>query len=109
MKKPSETQLVKACLQWLHVYGYFAYRSNSGAFALGDGKSSRFVRFGVKGLADITGILHDGRALYVECKMLGKKLTLDQRSFRLQVESTGGVYLLVYSVDELAAMLGQMA
>lgn len=101
--KNTETQLVKACLQWLHLEGYFAYRSNSGAMQVRkpDGQF-RFVRFGTPGLADITGMLRSGRALYVECKLPGNRQTMAQKNFQYEVGMSGGLYVLTYSLDDLA-------
>ena len=44
MKAPREQDLVAACLQLLRLRGVFAWRNNSGAFVLGEGKRRRFFR-----------------------------------------------------------------
>lgn len=64
--EPSESAILAAVLQALALHpavGGF-WRQNTGAFAVGEGKNRRFIRFGVKGLPDICGYLKDGRALY---------------------------------------------
>lgn len=112
MKAPSETQLVKACLEYLRLRGVMAWRNNSGAtpYKGKDGKG-RFVRYGLKGSSDILGVIpltvsgdgdrERGRFLGVEVKVPGKGPTEDQKQFLQNVTAAGGVALVVHSVDEL--------
>jgi hypothetical protein len=91
--KPRETDLVKATLAYLTVAyprGVW-YRTNTGAFA-GEYKGrKRFVKFGIPGLADITGVL-DGRAIYVECKIGKGKQSANQWAFERAVVGAGAQY-----------------
>lgn len=61
----------------------------------------RFVKFGKKGCADITGLLKDGRRIEVECKVGKNKQSPEQLDFQRIIEENNGVYLLVYSAQEL--------
>jgi hypothetical protein len=103
MTKTTHADLVAACLVWLTLTkpeGVY-YKSNTGAFA-GEYKGrKRFVRFGTPGLADITGILPGGRALYVECKVGRDKQSDDQAMFQFRVEDAGGLYILARSIEDL--------
>ena len=101
MKKQTETQLVKTCLEWLHIMGIFAWRNNTGAFAREDKGRRRFVRYGEKGSADIIGVGKQGRFLSVECKLPGRRQTPDQVAFQKKIEDNGGWYYLVHDLDEL--------
>jgi hypothetical protein len=105
MKAPRETTLVAACLQLLALRGVFAWRNNSGAFVLGEGKGRRFVRAGMKGSADILGVLPGGRFLAVECKIGRNRPTTAQTAFLNTIRAAGGLALVVWDVKELAEAL----
>jgi hypothetical protein len=105
MKKPRESDVLAACLQLLRLRGVFAWRNNSGAFVLGDGKGRRFFRAGLPGSADILGVLPGGRFLAVEVKRPGGKPTPPQRAFLAAVEAAGGVSTVIRDVAELVALL----
>jgi hypothetical protein len=91
--RPRETDLVRATLVYLaltYPRGVW-YRSNTGAFA-GEYKGrKRFVRFGIPGLADISGVL-DGQAIYLEAKIGKAKLSEAQEAFRASVTAAGAQY-----------------
>lgn len=102
----SETAtVVKPCLEWLKLHGIMAWRQNVGGFLRAHEGKRRFVKFGRPGMSDIAGILPAGRALYIECKLAGKALTHSQRAFLDEVNATGGLGIVVHSVDELIERL----
>src|SRR5204863_371322 len=85
-----------AVRQLLGVRRIFAWRNNSGGFALGTGKARRFVRAGLTGSADILGVLPgSGKLLAVECKSATGRLSESQRAFLDRVNAAGGVALVV--------------
>lgn len=105
----SETNLVKACIEFLNSQGWFVWRVNSGAMVVeGQGKR-RFMRFnGAKGCSDIIGMRRiDSIAgtvaqfVAIECKIGRNKPTPDQAAFLRAVERRGGLALVVYSIDDL--------
>ena len=55
----------------------------------------------LKGKADISGILKDGRRLEIEVKAKGGKLSPEQISFRDRILQSNGVYIEADSVDAL--------
>ena len=55
-------------LEFLKLKGIVAWRSNTGASVFRNKGKNYFVRFGIPGQADITGILPDGRRLEIEVK-----------------------------------------
>lgn len=55
----------------------------------------------LKGVADILGVLPDGRFLAIEVKKKGGYPTIEQKAFLLNVQERGGVALLVRSIKEL--------
>jgi hypothetical protein len=97
----NETSLVKACLAVLKARGVFAWRVNTGAAKFGN----RFVRFGYPGISDIIGVLPNGKFLAIEAKIHPNKATEDQWCFLTEIAYSGGVTGVVYSVDDLLAVL----
>ena len=79
------------------------WRANVLAARMGD----RFVRAGVPGQADLTGILPDGRRLEIEAKSERGQQTEDQRNFQRMIERFGGVYVLARSVEDVQRALQQ--
>lgn len=116
-----ESDVQSAGLELLkrHPAVAFAYRSNSRAgFMLNPDvydrlvreghlkpNEARFMRFGVKGAHDVTGMLRGGRRLEVEFKGDGGKLSDDQRAYGEAVNGGGGLAIVAFSVDELVAKL----
>jgi hypothetical protein len=113
-----EGAVVKACLDYLRLLGVWAWRQNQGAVPLKGGGYRRFV--GMPGLSDILGVLPMeaapepgcpggaevfGVMLAVECKKPGGKVRPDQEAFLARLNESGGVGLLVSSVEELQAKL----
>lgn len=101
MKKPSESDLVRATLIWLtlnYPKGVW-FRSNTGAFA-GEYKGrKRFVRFGIPGLADISGVLNSW-AIFIECKIGKAKLSEAQCAFCDAVRLAGAQYIVTREVGD---------
>ncbi len=83
-----ERDLIKDVLIILDGVGIYAWRNNSGAAGAGKG----FVRFGLKGSADIIGLLPpSGKFLAIECKARRGKPTLAQEEFLERIRADGGV------------------
>ena len=105
-----ESPVVKSCREYLTLMGAFVWRNQSGMTIINDAKyGKRAIRQGVKGGADIIGVLPGGRFLAVECKRPlgprgghgGSVQTDDQRAFQAEVESRGGVYIVARSTRDL--------
>ena len=106
MKKLRETDIVRACLEYLAARKIMAWRSNSGAVKATYGGKTRFVRFNsAKGMSDICAILPGGRFCAIEVKRPGGKMTEDQERFQDDVERSGGYAIMVTSVDELMGFI----
>lgn len=92
----AETRLVSYFLAQLNLIErcYF-YRSSTGA-AQG---ANRFVRFGIPGQADISGIAAS-TAVYVEAKTETGKQSEDQKIFQANVERAGAIYIIARNKDE---------
>jgi hypothetical protein len=104
MKAPTETVLVRACLDYLCLKGILAWRTNNtGVY---DPTHKRFRAFrGLKGVSDILGILDGGRLLAIETKSATGRLSADQKWFLDEVARRGGLALVVWGVKELAEAL----
>lgn len=62
---------------------------------------ARFMRFGFKGAADITGMLRGGKRLEIEVKADRGVVSDDQTAFLQVVNGGGGLGMVVRSVDEV--------
>lgn len=77
------------------------WRNNTGAVGFNNGGGEkRYVKFGVPGQADCSGILHDGKRLEVEAKTERGKQTPEQKNFETMIRRFGGVYILARSADD---------
>lgn len=115
-----ESEIQQAILDYLKtVPGVVAWRSNTGAFS-GEYKGKRrFVRFGIKGGADIIGFRREhvnpgwipreyrARFLAIEVKRRGVEPTPAQRSFLDLVRTAGGLAIVATSVDDVRIALGR--
>lgn len=83
------------------IPGARVWRRNVGAAKTEYG----FVRFGLPGEADVTGIAPDGRRLEIEVKAGRDRLTPKQEKFLSMIESRGGIALVARDVDGCIAEL----
>jgi hypothetical protein len=95
----TESQILKATLDYLHLKKVNAWRNNTGAFWGEYQGRKRFVRFSQKGEANIIGCLPDGRFLAIECKRKGALLSDDQFHWLLKISSCGGVAFVADDID----------
>jgi hypothetical protein len=103
-----ERDVLAGCLKLLALRGIPAWRANSGAARLRNANgASRFVQFGVRGQADILGVLPpDGRFLAVETKAPRRgRLSADQKAFLEMIRRAGGVAIVAHDAAELATEL----
>lgn len=111
----SENRCQAGCLKILQMWGWFAWRNNTGVAMLpGRGGKPRPVVFGQKGSPDILAFrrapwsMPDSPeampcvlALGVECKSERGRQSPEQKLWAQRWEMAGGVYLLVRSSDEM--------
>lgn len=96
-----EATLIRACMEYLTLRGFLVLRNNAGLIVLREKDRTRAVRMGMKGASDIIACSPGGRFVAIECKSRKGKLTETQREFLDKVRKTGGIALVVRSVDEL--------
>lgn len=100
MKQPiRESAVLNACIKWLWANGCYIWRNNSGGYK--PEGTSRFIKFGLKGSADIVGMTPSGRFLAVECKAPGNKLKPHQEEFGDKVRRHNGLFFVATSIDDL--------
>ncbi len=102
MKKPTETDLVRQCLQLLRLYRVVCWRANCG----GGLRNGRPIRGNPEGVSDVCGVLpRDGRFLACECKSPTGKVRPAQRAFLDAITVAGGLAVIVRDVAQLEAIL----
>lgn len=102
MKGQPESEVLKQCLEYLQLRGFYVWRNNTGSTKIG----RRFIRFGYPGSSDILGILPNGKFLAVECKKeKGGILSDKQVEFLNRIKENGGVAVCVHSVNELEKII----
>lgn len=102
----NETQLVRACIDYLLIRGHFVWRNNSGVTAtqytnkLGN-TSKRIWRAGKVGSSDILGVAKNGKFIAIECKVGKNKPSEAQNDFLQQITERGGIARVIYTLEEL--------
>ena len=80
---------------------YF-FRSGSGAIKT---ETGRYFKTGKKGCPDITVCLPNGLFLAIEVKTLAGQLSSSQKGTKGLIESLGGYYHVVRSVEDVSLIL----
>ena len=103
-----EKIIQKQILNFLAAYGIFVFRVNTtGVFDPSKKIFRRLAGFNLKGVADILGVLPNGRFLAIEVKTAVGKQSIWQKNFQKQVESNNGVYVLARSIDDVRFIIDQ--
>jgi hypothetical protein len=97
-----EGRVKAACLRYLKLRQVYCWSNPSGAVRIRPGK---FMSFGLKGSADIIGLLSGGRFLAVECKAPHGRLSPEQRQFLADVKALGGMAVVARSYRDIEAAL----
>lgn len=99
-----ENKVVKYCLQYLSLKGYYAWRQNNYGVQRFDKTYNRsyYMFHGERGVSDIIAI-KSGRVFFIECKAPGKCDTQSdsQLIFQQNIQRHGGIYMIVDSVKML--------
>jgi len=74
----------------------------------GSGKvNNRFLRWGLKGSADIIGVGLGGRFIGIEVKTGQSPQKEQQRNFQNMVIAMGGIYIVARSIDDVRNMINK--
>jgi hypothetical protein len=100
-----EGRIQLAVIKALQKAGVYCWRNNNGATY--DPKINRYRSnpLAKKGIADIVGILPDGRHLEVEVKTKTGKLSPEQVMHGKRVRELGGTYIIARSVEDVKELL----
>jgi hypothetical protein len=96
-----EKELQQEILSYLRSSGIFPWRQNTGAFLY----KKRFVRFGLRGISDIIGIMPDGRFLAIEVKKEKGELTVYQEVFLETMKENGGIAIVTRSLFDVISLM----
>ncbi len=111
-----ETDIVRACLDWLALHRIKAWRMNNTGIFDPVKKVHRGFH-GLRGVSDILGILPQtvrladgsketfGNFLAIEVKKPGEKPRAEQEAFLQDIREQGGVGLCVHSLREMEEQL----
>jgi hypothetical protein len=99
-RQTPESAVLAEVLQCLANRQILCFRMNVGAHKVG----SRFIRYGVKGMADVLAFPKGKAPLWIEAKA-NTKQSADQAIFQQVVEADGHWYLVAHSYEELEAFL----
>lgn len=104
MKHPTEADVLASCLMALKAWGIYSWRSNN--VGVYDPSKKRYRSFhGLKGVADILGILPGGKTLCVEVKSATGRLSPEQAAFLDAARAAGALALCVRDVKQLETAL----
>lgn len=107
MPKTPEGFVLDAILDYLQAKRILAFRMNVGTARMG----SRFVQFGVPGMADILAFgpaesyVQPVIVMWIECKAPKGKQSELQKSFQHLVEENGHRYIIARSIEDVEAAL----
>lgn len=93
----TETDVQREILEAVQAAGVFAWRNNTGRRG--------GVSYGLKGSADIIGVLPDGRFLAIEVKGPKTPVRQEQWDFLDKVADNGGLAMVARSVDDVVETL----
>ncbi len=108
--KPLERDVQKECLAEMAAGGWVMHRRNTGAVQASYKGKSRFIRFSEPGMSDTCGYIPRlaGRAVEVEIKRPGEKLTYDQAVWLDKCHRRGVVAFWVDSRAECAMVVAHI-
>jgi len=105
---PPEKLIQKQILNFLSAYGIFVFRVNTtGVFDPSRKVFRRLGGYNLKGVADILGVLPNGKFLAIEVKTQSGKQSLFQKNFQNQIEKNNGIYILARSIDDVRYIVNQ--
>ena len=100
LKGITEDMVIREVKTVIEITGLAIQRINTGAFAIGTGKTRRFIRTANKGTLDFEGYDNRGRFVGIECKRpVGGRLSAEQKSRINDINKKGGIAFVVTSGD----------
>lgn len=78
------------------IPGVWVWRNNTGAGRTPEG----YVRFGIPGQADISGLILGGRRVEIEVKSTTGRVTAEQAAFGGRIAALGGLYIVARTPED---------
>lgn len=101
LRDVSESEVVREVKEVIRITGLKLQRINTGSFAIGEGRSKRFVKTAEAGTLDFEGYDNFGRHVGIECKRpVGGRLSDAQAARIDDINGKGGVAFVVRSGNE---------
>ncbi|MFC2478746.1 MAG: VRR-NUC domain-containing protein, partial [Treponema socranskii subsp. buccale] len=98
--------VVRQVKEVIDITGLEIQRVNVGCFAVGEGRTKRFIRTAKKGTLDFEGYDNHGRHVGIECKRpVGGRLSDEQAERIDDINRKGGVAFVVTSGAEAMELL----
>ena len=102
----SESEVIREVKEVIDITGLEIQRVNVGCFAVGEGRTKRFVRTAKKGTLDFEGYDNRGRHVGIECKRpVGGRLSPSQAARIDDINRKGGIAFVAKSGDEVLQKL----
>jgi len=103
-----ETLIKNSILDYLHYKNIFCWLNNtSGNYSIKTNSYYKNPRL-LRGVADIIGLLPDGRLLAIECKSGKNRQSAEQINFQNGIVGNKGIYILAYSLDDVEFALNKI-
>ena len=106
--QPKEADTQRLILDWLKAKRIWHIRLNTGAVKASYGGKSRFIRFGVPGMADIFAMVYRRGQyfpVWIEVKSPDGRQSAEQINFREEVVMNGMCYVLARNLDDVIRTL----
>ena len=103
--KRTHTQLRDAIVAWLNAVGIFAWANETIGIWDPKRQAYRTNKKRLKGVADILGVLSDGRFLAVEVKVGKDRCSEEQQYFLQRVQRQGGIAIVARSIEDVRRLL----
>ena len=106
LRDVSESEVIREVKEVIRITGLKIQRINTGSFAIGEGRSKRFVKTAEAGTLDFEGYDNRGRHVGIECKRhVGGRLSDAQAARIADINHKGGVAFVVRSGAEAMELL----
>lgn len=97
----SESEVVRQVKEIIRITGLKLQRINTGCFAIGEGRTKRFIKTAEAGTLDFEGYDNHGRHVGIECKRpVGGRLSDEQEARIDDINRKGGIAFVVTSGNE---------
>jgi hypothetical protein len=104
--KANEKQIENSIIEFLQRKGVFVWKNQSTAIYDPTRKAFRKVgKYQLSGVADIIGVLADGKFLAIEVKAAKGRVSDKQKSFLQKVNDCGGIGFIARSIEDVETEL----